>query len=393
MKNVSILGSILGGGYIRRCIYLDILNKISAKGVNIKSTPVIINSMSQSFIVNKKYEKICNILLKKYEKNLNGFPLSYKAKYIAAICIIVTTALASKENVEKSYAEEMILEKIEIPYNIENEYEKNDLEIQKEIDDLIASYTIPEDEDDENLIYESYLREYSKYFHFDAKKVIELAKTYTNHYTNFENVIPEEYEITSPESACLFFVYLLNRGDLDIDYNKEELVTTEKITTAPHNNLNSFYLSTGEKYSTFVGKICDFFKIEDKSIALSASYTEISMYGSYSSNTRNNFGGMKYNGEHLAYPTPEAGIICFCGNFKRHYNEYNMDSLEKLACYHVAGRKEMPDPEKEKELYEEIIRWEKSVSSFYYEICENYEYYFLPIEEVEIAKLSLKNKE
>lgn len=390
-KNLKINS---GGGYSRKSIYLDILKKISEKEMNIKNAPVLVNSISQSFIVDKKYEMICNILLKKYEKKLNRLPFLYRAKYMAAICMIVATALISKENVEKSYAKETTLEKEANMDGLEKEYkyEENEIEIQNEIEDLMDNpYTIVEEVEEEENIYETYLQEYSKYFHFDSKSVIELAKKYTNHYTNFENVIPKE--ITSPESSCMLFVYLLYCGDLDIEYNKEDLIITKDITTAPHDNLNNFYLSTGEKYSVFLGKICDLFQIEDKSIVLSDSFTEISMQGSYSSNTRNNFGGMKYNGEHLSYPTPEAGIICFCGNFKMHYDAYTMISLEELACYHITGKKEMPNPEENKELYNEIISWKKSVEIFYYEISENYENYFWENNEEDYAlNLSQNNK-
>lgn len=79
--------------------------------MNIKSITTIVSSKSESFIVDKKYEMICNILLKKYEKKLNRLPFLYRVKYIAAICMVAITALTSKENVEKSYAREIILEK------------------------------------------------------------------------------------------------------------------------------------------------------------------------------------------------------------------------------------------------------------------------------------------
>lgn len=272
-------------------------------------------------------------------------------------------------------------------------YEESEIDVQNELESLMDNpYPIVKEVDEEN-IYESYLREYSNYFHFDSKIVIELANKYANHYTNFENVIPKEYEITSPESACMLFVYLLYRGNLDIEYNKEELVINQEISTTPHNDLNYFYLSTGEKYSVFLGKICDLFQIEDKSMVLSDSYTEISMQGSYSSNTRNNFWGMKYKGEHLSYPTPEAGIICFCGNFKKHYNDYNINNLEELACYHITGKKEMPNPKENEGLYNEIISWEKSVKWYYDEISENYEdYFWINDKDAYALKLSQNNK-
>lgn len=391
-KNLKINS---GGGYPRWSIYLDMLKRIEQKEINIKNAPVIVNSISQSFIVDKKYEKICNILLKKYEKKLNRLPFLYRVKYMAAIYMIVATALASKENVEKSYAKEIVLEKEANRDDLKKEYkyEESEIDDQNELKSLIDSPSnIVEKVEEEENIYETYLREYSKYFHFDSKMVIELAKKCTNNYTNFENIISKEYEVTSPESACMLFVYLLYRGNLDIEYNKEELVINQEVSTAPHDDLNNFYLSTGEKYSVFLGKICDLFQIEDKSIVLSDSFTEISMQGSYSSNTRNNFGGMKYNGEHLSYPTPEAGIICFCGNFKMHYDAYTMISLEELACYHITGKKEMPNPEENKELCNEIISWEKSVESFYYEISENYENYFWENNEEDYALKLFQNK-
>ena len=205
----------------------------------------------------------------------------------------------------------------------------------------------------------------------------------------------------------MLFVCYLNCDELTVSLNefgisKAELLTTTEIETTPHDSIKELYLSNGEKYSNFYGKICDFFNIKNKSLALAVSIEEIGWNGSYSSNNRNNVRGMKYrSGEWQEFATLEWGIIGSCRNYLELYNDYTMDSILEMSCYHISGSKDLPriedtDDEKKikekEELIAEIMRWKENVSSFYYEISKNYDFYFTVEEENDYTLTRTRNE-
>lgn len=231
-------------------------------------------------------------------------------------------------------------------------------------------------------LYDSYLKEFSEYYHFDSEKVIEIARNTTNGYEDFSFVLSNnEFDLENPKVACLLFIYYLNHDKLNIDLStlgisKEELITTDEIETLSYEHTDDLILRTGQKYSKFLGEICDLFNTQDKSMLLAVSFSEMGPQGSYSSRTRNNFGGMKVNGEHMIFPTPEAGIIEMCGNYKKRFDNYDTNSMIEFACYYITGIKTLPDPSENPDQYNEIMRWIQNVASNYSMVQENYDYYF-----------------
>ncbi len=335
----------------------------------------------QSFIIGMQYDTIRDILIKKVQKSLEGKKLNYKVKYTCSIIAIFISYLLNKGNLDCVMANNDMPEE-----NVEIEQEETiDLcqtnqdiaigNIIEETENLVeVNNQIVEENCNQNL-YDSYLQEYSNYYHLNSEKVIELAKITTNNYEDFFKIIGrEDYDYTNPEACCMLFVYYLNRNELTIDLcdfnlTKEDLVTTKEIETIPHNNIAELYLSNGQKYSEFYLKVCDLFNINHKELSLASSIFEISENGSFSSNTRNNFGGMKNkSGEFMTFPTPEAGIISMCGNYKSKFDTFSIENIEELAGYYVTGNKTKKTAETK--------RWAESVNYFYCNICENYEEYF-----------------
>lgn len=371
---------------IKEKMYYHFMDCIANKGGN---DLAIIMTDKTAFVVDKKFEKLCRKVTELYLKK-NHKKSTVKPIVLYALCI------ASLAYLGDSYAEDMKITKLNLNstsyvgdsfLNLQKEYLIPKMaETRKNIEEELEKIAI---EQKRISMYEYYLKEYSGYFHLDYEKVIELARSMTNDYVNFNEIINYDYDFTNPEASCMLFVYYLNRDELsikleDLGLTQEELLTTSEIETKFHDDLNEFYLSNGKKYSEFFGEVCDFFEINNKEMALAVSFLEVGGIGSYSSNNRNNFGGMKYrSGDFMVFPTPEAGIISMCGNYKKNFDVYNIYTMEELACCYVSGKKKLPNPEENKALYNEITSWMSQVSSKYYKICENYDYYFPSMEIIE----------
>lgn len=391
---------------IKKQAYIRLLEKIEKKQ-RYGNEVAILYSKEKWFVVDKRYEKFCELIMKKYRKLLEkeNNTQNRKVKYT---CLLGALALASVlksalSEEEQLYNENLVrCSKISVS-NLEDTLQNAKEELEK-IEQMLLEIELKKQKE---ALYDSYLVEYSRYYHFDSEKVIEIARTTTNNYEDFKSIINhEEYDYTNPEASCMLFVYHLSRNELSKDLSElnlttEELITTDEIETTPHNNLDELYLSNGQKYSEFYGKMCDLFAIDidSKTLALSASFMEIGKTGSYSSNNRNNVRGLtNYSGELKTSPTLEAGIIDACGNWASGYNNYSMDNIQDLACYHITGKTTLPKIEetddeetkrRKEESINEIMGWQEGVSNFYYEICENYDYYFSPTEENEVIMFAL----
>lgn len=355
----------------------------------------------QNFLKGRKenYFRFIEVLKNMQKKTIHYFKLT---KAMLGISLGIGSCSLLSNAIEQVNAENINLE-VEEEQELIEEITTQGLSVSNEPITLLAEETISFVEEQKRIaeeinlrqtMYTSYLQEYSGYFHLDSDKVVEIAKMTTNNYEDFTSIIDNSnYDLSNPEAACMLFVYHLNRDKLslsleDLGTSKDELLKTNEIEITPHDDLNELYLSNGEKYTYFYGKMCDFFGIEEDSkiLALAASFIEISEHGSYSSNNRNNVRGLVgSSGNLMTFSTLEAGIISACGNYESGYKHYNMDSLLEMACYHISGKKELPkieenDDEEEiarkESLIAEIMGWKSSVSSFYYKISENYDYYF-----------------
>lgn len=383
---------------------LNILSWYQNKGIKITNEAAIIGALQECFIVDKKYQKICEYIMNHYEKTQNNTKSSkYRIKYYSLLFAFVLYAFLNHTNLKLVIAEEDIASmlkdiKIEITGEEINEIDKIYIaEAQKAEEERILKEQLEElqkrieeekriaeeqeririeEENQRMAIYDSFLEEYSEYFHLNAEKVKELAKMTTNNYEDFASILPnKDFDFTNFEAICMLFVYYLNRDELTTGLNefgisKEDLLTTTEIETLSYDNIDDLILKTGEGYTTFLGRISDLFNINDKSLLLSLSFSEIDKLDSNDiSRTKNNFGGLRYkSGEYMTFPTPEAGIISLCGIFKQSYNHYNINSIQEFARHYVNGPKGEPN--------EYTQNWAKNVQGNYYEISENYDFYF-----------------
>ncbi len=330
-----------------------------------------------------RFEKLANKYIQT-EKGLNQSTFKYKVIGVLLGLGLLKLAngdfweISNAQNVY-SFEEYLYNSLFDLSFNIQSEGKDKEFVIDGEnLNELKENQYI-----EKLALYDSYLTEYSDYFHFNSQTVIELARKTTKNYEDFSLIFPSsESDFTNPEAICMKFVYYLNRDKLALDLEewgggkKEEIFTNSKIETLSYDHTDDLIVNNGQKYSEYLGKICDLFQIDDKILALAVSFSEIGPEGSYSSRTRNNFGGMKYKSEHLIFPTPEAGIISFCANFKNNYNKYTLSSINELSYHYVTGKKTAPDPVEQSELCEETKVWAKNVKDFYFEIMENYDYYF-----------------
>lgn len=278
---------------------------------------------------------------------------------------------------------EDILEELKENENKDEFYDKAENRMQ-DINQNIIKFA------EEKALYISYLKEYSSYFHLDSKKVIELARNTTNHYENFTEIINnDQLDLSNPEAACMIFVYLLQHDDLaikleELGYTKEDLITDTEPELLSYDHIEDLVLKNGQGYSEYVGKICDLFGIKDKCMVLAVSYSEIDKDNPKdASRTKNNFGGMMTKDFKLKFfSTPEEGIIELCGNYKDKYDKYDISTIDAFAVHYVKGRKG--------EFDEEAQGWAYNVKGNYYQICENYDFYFSPNEQDEVRLLALK---
>lgn len=368
-----------GGRYIKK------IQKYENKG---RRNSVVIASNTLYFVVDERYEKKCRKYMKKYEDVLQG-------KKTGILILVATGALATAAVAwllthQKPSIQTSSISFLEVQDNtVDNIEETNRAEIEivkcEVIDEVLEARNQQKAEVLNKylntLYYDNQIKKYCGYFHFDCDKVVKLARSMTNNYEDFSNIVTEENcDITNKEAVSMYFVYLLYKdlnkdkkekaklpiNEEELELIKEDIVLTDEITTTYHDDLNTFYLHGGLKYSEFVEKYCDMLKIDDKVLALSFSFEEISEEGSRRSREDNNFGGMRIGGVWLTFPTPEAGIICFCVMIKNSYNKSVEDIYE--MSYKYIGKDDKQEAERR--------LWAKKVQYFYNKIQDNYDFYF-----------------
>lgn len=268
---------------------------------------------------------------------------------------IDTNAVISYLNLKDPYAIEVSADDNKTTANI---YEARDLETEESLLEYTQKMNaIYESRREDRTIeaYNTYLAQYSDYFHLDSEKVIDIAKQLTdNYHESFMNTLSEkameEYNlydvIDHPEADSLLFNYFVyrnvigNEGELafeisDFGYSKSDLVTTHEIETIDYTEDGEQVLANGFTRSQFTGKICDLLKM-DKNYTLAISYSETGVDGSPASRDHNNYGGMKNkDGELMEFPTAYAGLVSQALNLKTYPSRYGVDSLEKLWEVHA----------------------------------------------------------
>jgi len=205
-------------------------------------------------------------------------------------------------------------------------------------DDYDIYLTTPNETDDEATIYDNYIATYARYYHLDTEKVVDLARKMTNNYeTPLQDINnTDHYDMNNQEAAALIFVNQLKRNKLAIPCSKygydssDDLVVDDSIETINSNLM----LSSGYSFSEFVGKVADLLGV-DRNYVLAISYSEAGREtDSNLARTKNNFGGIRGNGEFVTYPTPEAGIIGLCRTLKKFENS-NFNSIKDLCLVYV----------------------------------------------------------
>ena len=187
---------------------------------------------------------------------------------------------------------------------------------------------------------------YASKFKLKEDKILEIAKKYTNDYTNEEylrtNVIGSASTIANTGKFASFeagVVYFVR----DIYRNPSKYGTTSKAIVAStaiekNNNIvkGTIYMSNGLTFEQYYGKIADLFGI-DKSIALAMVYHESGNMKSGLARNQNNIGGMKGGGGWASYPTLEAGIICHVLTVKSISEKNGFDITDPDGIYKFSG--------------------------------------------------------
>lgn len=315
---------------------------------------------NQSYIIAERNEKLANILIDYYQKGKQYHLIIPITCYLMIQALSFTTqidtnAVISYLNLKDPYAIEVSADDNKTTANI---YEARDLETEESLLEYTQKMNaIYESRREDRTIeaYNTYLAQYSDYFHLDSEKVIDIAKQLTdNYHESFMNTLSEkameEYNlydvIDHPEADSLLFNYFVyrnvigNEGELafeisDFGYSKSDLVTTHEIETIDYTEDGEQVLANGFTRSQFTGKICDLLKM-DKNYTLAISYSETGVDGSPASRDHNNYGGMKNkDGELMEFPTAYAGLVSQALNLKTYPSRYGVDSLEKLWEVHA----------------------------------------------------------
>lgn len=313
---------------------------------------------------------------------------------VVASCICLTSLFAvGYANMAKA-DENIKVDEAVVETYVPTESYKESEEVHEELMKARALYNAPLPKEKEEPTYEEmcdeYMCKYAHIFHLDEEKVLAFAHMVTEDYTkDFTEVIGSSYyDVDSPEAACMVFVYNMQRNHLaqklkeytplasfpeyeeGLVLSKEYFKTGEEVVTLGED----LTLDSGLSYSEYLGEVADLLGA-DKVYLLSISYLESGRVTSNLALNKNNFGGMRSNGEFFTFPTPEAGIIAFCYNL-RTYERYNLTSLESLSGIYVNGDSSTV-----------AENWVKNVRGFHSEITSNLDSYFLP-EEVEVTLYS-----
>ncbi len=187
---------------------------------------------------------------------------------------------------------------------------------------------------------------YANKFKLKEDKVLEIAKKYTEDYTNEDflrtNVIGSASTIAktgkfdSFEAGVAYFVRDIYRNPSKYGTTSKEIVASTAIERNDNIVKGTIYMSNGLTFEQYYGKIADLFGV-DKSIALAMVYHESGNMKSGLARNQNNIGGMKGGGGWASYPTLEAGIICHVLTIKNISEKNGFDITDADGIYKFSG--------------------------------------------------------
>lgn len=275
---------------------------------------------------------------------------------------------------------------------------------------------IKEEQERRAALIDSYIEEYCLYFNLKYDVVRDIARSVSQDYSvDLSDFISEEdyyhIDFNDDELSTMIFVYELqrNRGKLtisldDFGLNKKDLKVDDSIYGQREKG-EELVLRNGETGADFLARICGLIGA-DKNRILSVVAFESNDHGMFNSTMcrrKNNFGGMRSNGEYFTFPSPEAGIIAYCLNLHS-YTKYNLTNWKDFCGIYTLGHR-IKDEELMIEQYsqkeEPWERWIRSVKWFYKDICENPEKYYRaeenvmkdPLSDIDEFSLTMKPKQ
>ena len=273
--------------------------------------------------------------------------LRLRKQFIIAIPIFLLVTIISITTViinNRSYSAEV--EKVEETEPlVQEETEKETEESKPNLlnnNQLFNSYSefMNNVQKDNTIIY------YASKFKLKEDKVLEIAKKYTEDYTNEDflrtNVIGSASTISkigqfdSFEAGVAYYVRDIYRDPSKYGTTAKEIIASTAIEV--NNNIvkGTIYMSNGLTFEQYYGKIADLFGV-DKSIALAMVYHESGNMKSGLARNRNNIGGMKGGGGWASYPTLEAGIICHVLTIKNIADKNGFDITDPDGIYKFSG--------------------------------------------------------
>lgn len=357
----------------------------------------ILEMGNQSYIIAERNEKLASILINYYQQGKKYHLIIPITTYF----ILQTISLTSQVDADDIIRHLHLKDPFAVEVSIDDYNMVDNMSIQENEEQLMEYTQIMNDRfgsrknDIEIDHYNTYLTQYSNYYHLDSEKVIDIAKQLTNNYQNsFGDILSEsameDYDlyhvIDNPEAASLLFNYFVyrnvigNEGELafdisDFGYSKRDLVTTTRIETVDYEKGDETILANGLTRSQLTGKICDLLQM-DKYYTLAISYSEAGPNGSPASRNYNNYGGLKNKkGELMKFPSPAAGIAAQALNLKTYPNKHEVDSLEKLwEVYAEKGEDWLPNV---KRFYNMIT---KNPSDYFLETISTVDYQKAPLD-------------
>lgn len=383
MNKIEEYISVRISEYLARKYWQKLVKNIRKKDV---SYAIVEVNSKNAYVVEKKYEVIYDIM-----RDFYNFKENYPFLKVAVVLLtlnLLWNRYGIDINIGHLWENDAVIEQevalveeesiVEIrEESVEEETKKTEI-FQEEVKG-IKQRMIEEE-------FDGYLEEYSRSFHLDSKKVIEIARKVTNNYeSNFRSIFTEnvlnayyiEEEINNYETFCLLFVYFLNRevngigGSVTFNleetgYKREELITSFEMETLEFGEV--IILENGQSRSQYIGKLANLLNM-DKALALAISYSEAGLDSNVSDALKycNNYGGMLAgDGSLMQFPTPSAGVISYMLNLKT-YARYSLEETWKI--YAVGG-----------------ADWIKNVTYFYELIKNNPEEYFSSLRENELQE-------
>lgn len=189
------------------------------------------------------------------------------------------------------------------------------------------------------IIIDNTIRYYANVFNLNADKVVEIARKYTNDYESetfkTKNTI-KDGEFKSLEAGIVYYVRYLYRSPADYGTTSSEIGDRGIVRTAKKGENGHFILDNGMTYEQFLSKICELYGI-NRTLALAIVYEESGKMASTLFTQSNNMGGLRGGSGWLAFPSLEAGTICYVFTLKNLLERSGLDSHQTSSVYAVSG--------------------------------------------------------